>query len=379
VDHRKDVHDFLASRRARITPAQAGLPVFDDKRRVAGLRREEVASLAGVSVDYYARLERGNLRGVSEPVLEALVRALRLDEAERAYLFDLAHTANAMTAVRSRPAKTARRPRDPVRQSVRSILAGMTGTPAYVRNARMDILAANDLCTVLYDGILDPQALPVNLARFVFLDDRSRDFFGEWDTIADDVVGALRTEVGRSPADRALSDLVGELTTRSDAFSTRWARHNVRLHNTARKTLHSSLVGDIELTGDALRLADGLIVIAYSAAPGSPAEEKLSFLASWAAQYRLADTELRMTGVVDELGLTSLVTSITGLSPRGGDLGRDRRPPAVRHRPGGGQARRPGPAGETVRRLHRADPADRPGAPRAAPGGLARGLGSPAS
>jgi MmyB-like transcription regulator ligand binding domain len=166
---------------------------------------------------------------------------------ERAYLFDLAHTANAMTAARSRPAKTARRPRDPVRQSVRSILAGMTGTPAYVRNARMDILAANDLCTVLYDGILDPQALPVNLARFVFLDDRSRDFFGEWDTIADDVVGALRTEVGRSPADRALSDLVGELTTRSDAFSTRWARHNVRLHNTARKTLHSSLVGDIEL------------------------------------------------------------------------------------------------------------------------------------
>lgn len=296
MDQRNDVHDFLASRRARITPAQAGLPVFDDKRRVPGLRREEVASLAGVSVDYYARLERGNLRGVSESVLEALVRALQLDDAERAHLFDLAHTANATTTGRSRQARAARTPRDPVRQSVRSILAGMTGTPAYIRNARMDILAANDLCTVLYDGILGPQALPVNLARFVFLDDRSRGFFGEWDTIADDVAGALRTEAGRSPADRALSDLVGELTTGSDEFGMRWARHNVRLHNTARKTLHSSLVGDIELTGEAMQLpADGLTVIAYSAAPGSPAEEKLSFLASWAAQHRPATEALDPT------------------------------------------------------------------------------------
>jgi transcriptional regulator with XRE-family HTH domain len=287
VDQRKDVHEFLASRRARITPAQAGLPVFGGKRRVPGLRREEVASLAGVSVDYYARLERGNLRGVSDSVLEALVRALRLDDGERAHLFDLAHAANATATGRSRPAKAARTPRDPVRQSVRGILAGMTGTPAYVRNARMDILAANDLCAVRYDGILDPQALPVNLVRFVFLDDRSREFFVDWDTIADDLVSALRTEVGRSPTDRALSDLIGGLTTRSDAFSARWAQHNVRLHNTARKTLHNSLVGDIELTGEAMQLpADGLVVIAYSAAPGSPAEEKLSFLASWATQHR---------------------------------------------------------------------------------------------
>lgn len=290
VEHRKDVHDFLASRRARITPAQAGLPVFGVKRCVAGLRREEVASLAGVSVDYYARLGQGNLRGFSDSVLEALVRALRLDDAERAHLFDLARAANAATTARPRSAKPARAPHDPVRQNVRSILAGMagmTGTSAYVRNARMDILAANDLCTALYDPILEPPALPVTLARFVFLDDRAREFFGDWDTMADQVVGALRAEVGRSPADRALSDLVGELTTRSDEFSTRWAQHNVRLHNTARKTLHSSLIGDIELTGDALQLpADGLIVIAYSAGPGSPAEEKLSFLASWAAQHR---------------------------------------------------------------------------------------------
>jgi hypothetical protein len=232
-------------------------------------------------------LERGNLRGVSDSVLEALARALQLDDAECGHLLDLAHAANTTATARKRSAKPAQTPRDAVRQNVRSILAGMTGTPAYVRNTRMDILAANDLCTVLYDGILDPPALPVNLARFVFLDDRSHDFFGDWDTMADQVVSTLRTEADRSPTDRALSDLIGELTTRSDEFSTRWARHNVRLHNTARKTLHNSLVGDIELTGDAMQLpGDRLVIIAYSAAPGTPAEENLSFLASWAAQHQ---------------------------------------------------------------------------------------------
>jgi transcriptional regulator with XRE-family HTH domain len=282
-----DVHDFLVSRRARVGAAEAGLPDFGSRRRVPGLRREEVASLAGISVDYYARLERGNLRGASESVLDALARALRLDAAERAHLFDLARAANTTTSAPSGSANTARLPRDPVRQSVRNVLAGMTGTPAYVRNARMDILAANDVCIVLYGEVLEPEALPINLARFVFLDDRARDFFGEWESIADDVVGALRTEVGRSPSDRALSGLVGELATRSDEFSTRWARHNVRLHNTARKTLRNSLVGEIELTGDAMYLpGDGLIVVAYSADQGSPAAEKLSFLASWAAQHR---------------------------------------------------------------------------------------------
>lgn len=299
VDQRKDVHDFLASRRARLSPAQAGLPVYDDKRRVAGLRREEVATLAGVSVDYYARLERGNLRGVSEPVLEALARALQLDDAERAHLFDLAHSANtSRTSAGTRSAKPPRPARDPVRPNVRSILAGMTGTPAYVRNTRMDILAANDLCTVLYDGVLDPQYMPVNVAKFVFLDDRSKTFFEDWDTMADQVVSNLRTEAGRAPTDRALSDLIGELTTRSDEFSTRWARHNVRLHNTATKTLHNSLVGQIVLTGDAMQLAgDGLVVIAYSAVPDSPDQEKLSFLASWAAQHH--STGEHVTGDTD--------------------------------------------------------------------------------
>ena len=284
MDVRRDVHDFLVTRRARITPAQAGLPTFGDKRRVAGLRREEIASLAGVSVDYYARLERGNLRGVSDSVLDALARALQLDDTERAHLHDLARSANATTTGargRPRPPKNASR----IRQSVHGLLAGFT-LPAYVRDTELNILAANDLCAALYGDILTPDRLPMNLARFVFLDRRSTDFFGDWSTIADDVVASLRREVGRNRSSRSPSDLVGELTTRSDEFSTRWARHDVRAHRSADKILHNPIVGDIDLTGDALELSgDGLVIIAYTARPDSRAAEQLAFLASWAMQH----------------------------------------------------------------------------------------------
>ncbi len=170
-----------------------------------------------------------------------------------------------------------------------SILNGMTGTPAYVRNARLDILAANDLCLAVYDGVLVRDDLPFNLARFVFLDPYAKAFFLEWDTIAQDMVGALRTQAGRDPSDRGLSDLIGELTTRSDGFAARWARHDVRLHRTARKRLANRVVGEIELTGDALDLAgDGLTMIAYSAEPGSQAEDQLKLLAAWSATARTA-------------------------------------------------------------------------------------------
>ena len=254
------------SRRSRITPAQAGLPAYGGTRRVAGLKREEVAMLTGVSTEYYARLERGNLRGVSESVLDSLAGALRLDEAERAHLFDLAR------AAAPSPASGTPRVRAEVRPSVQRILAGMTGTPAYVRNSRMDIVAANGLCFALYAGILSPDSLPHNLARFMFLDPRSRDFFLEWDTIADDLAATLRTEAGRKPHDRALNSLIGDLATGSPEFSTRWARHNVRFHRSARKTLHNPLVGDIELTGDALEIPGaGLTLIAYTAEPGNDA------------------------------------------------------------------------------------------------------------
>jgi transcriptional regulator with XRE-family HTH domain len=276
MDNTNDVREFLMSRRSRITPAQAGLPAYGGTRRVAGLKREEVAMLTGVSTEYYARLERGNLRGVSESVLDALARALQLDEAERAHLYDLAK------AAAPSPSSTFRRAKTELRPSIQRLLAGMTGTPAYVRNSRMDVVAANNLCFALYTDILSPATLPLNLARFMFLDPRSRDFFVDWETLADDFAAAMRTESGRSPRDRALNNLIGDLAAGSKEFSARWARHNVRFHRTARKTMHNPLVGDIELTGDALELpGEGLTLIAYTAEPGSPAEEKLAFLASW--------------------------------------------------------------------------------------------------
>jgi transcriptional regulator with XRE-family HTH domain len=279
VDHRKEVRDFLVSRRARVTPEQAGLPSYGGRRRVPGLRREEVAMLAGLSVDYYGRLERGNLAGASESVLEAVAR-VRLDDAERQHLFDLA---------RHTETTAARRPAGPraaaaARPAVTSILAGMTTIPAYVRTARMEIVAANELCRALYGGALDDDRLPLNLAWYVFLDPHSRGFFLDWDHVADDLVGSLRVQVGHDPRDKGLSNLIGELSTRSDEFVVRWARQDVRLHRTARKRLHNRVVGEIELTGNALELlGDDLTLIAYTADVGSQAEDQLRLLASWAA------------------------------------------------------------------------------------------------
>ncbi len=281
-DLKRDVREFLTTRRAKVTPEEAGLPTFGDKRRVPGLRREEVALLAGVSADYYIRLERGNLAGVSEQVLDALAGALRLDEAERTHLFDLARAS-------AGPVRGSRRTAVRVRPGIIRVLESISG-PAYVRNARGDILAANDIGVILYDGILD--RLPVNLPRFLFLDDRAPAFFLDWDTVADDSVAALRIEAGRNPNDKSLTDLVGELVTKSDEFRTRWARHNVKHHRTASKQLHNGLVGDIKVTGEAMELAgDGLVIITYTAEPDTPDAEALRFLASWAAKNPARSTQ----------------------------------------------------------------------------------------
>jgi transcriptional regulator with XRE-family HTH domain len=277
VDNRAEVRDFLTSRRARITPEAAGLPTYGEQRRVPGLRRTEVAQLAGMSIEYYTRLERGNLAGVSEPVLDSLARALSLDEAEREHLFDLARAAS--TSART-PRRTGSRA---VRPSIYRILDALA-TPAYLRNRRFDILAANQQCFALYQGVIAPESLPLNLARFMFLDRRAEEVYLDWDAVADDTVAALRIEAGRNPLDRKLSDLVGELATRSDAFRTRWARHNVRHHRSTAKQIHNPVVGDLTLTGDALELpGEDLILITYTAPADSPAQEQLGFLTSWAA------------------------------------------------------------------------------------------------
>jgi transcriptional regulator with XRE-family HTH domain len=279
MDSRNEIRDFLISRRARITPEQAGLPAYGGNRRVSGLRREEVAMLAGVSVDYYIRMERGHARGVSDSVLENLVRALRLDEAERAHLYDLVRTANAGPRAPRRPAK------QQVRPAVQRLLDAMTMAPAYVRNGRLDVLAANRLGRAVFAPLFDSPARPTNTARFMFLDPAAPDFYDEWDRMAGDTVALLRAEAGRNPTDRVLSDLIGELSTRSEIFRTRWADHNVRQHRAGVKHFHHPVVGDVSLAYESLELvADpGLVLNGYSAEPGTASQDALNLLASWAA------------------------------------------------------------------------------------------------
>ncbi|MEV6494133.1 helix-turn-helix transcriptional regulator [Actinoplanes sp. NPDC051633] len=279
MDHRSETRDFLTTRRARITPEQAGLPVYGGTRRVAGLRREEAAMLAGVSVDYYTRLERGNLSGVSESVLESLARALRLDEAEREHLYDLARQAN--TGSRA----TRRRTTPDIRPGVQQLLDAMTGAPAYVRNGRLDVLGANHLARAVFAPVFQGAAARPNLARFVFLDPASQEFYRDWEQLAQDVVALLRGEAGRDPYDRALTDLIGELSTRSEPFRTWWAAHDVRQHRTGVKRFHHPLVGDLTLAYESLDLTadQGLRLNAYSAEPGSPDQDALNLIASWAA------------------------------------------------------------------------------------------------
>jgi transcriptional regulator with XRE-family HTH domain len=279
VDARSEIREFLTSRRARIAPEQAGLPTFGGTRRVPGLRREEVALLAGVSVDYYTRLERGNANGVSDTVLEALARALQLDDAERAHLFDLARAAHP-----SRPRRR-RRAQQGIRPTVQQMLDALGSVPAFVRNGRLDILGANRLGRALYTGHFDSAVHPPNTARFVFLDPRAATFYVEWERVANDVVAVLRADAGRDPYDRDLSDLVGELSTRSELFRTLWAVHDVRRHDTGVKRFHHPVVGALNLTFEALEIvADpGLTMFVYTAEQGSKSEEALNLLASWTA------------------------------------------------------------------------------------------------
>jgi len=277
MDTTHDIAEFLASRRGRITPDMAGLPSYG-KRRVPGLRREEVASLAGVSVEYYRRLERGNVSGVSESVLEALAAALQLDDAERAHLFDLARAANPIAPKRRRPVQQRIRP---VVQQILDAIAA----PALVRNARVDFLGANALGRALYAPLFESREQPANSARFTFLDPVAAHFYPDWDRVSSDLVAHLRSEAGRNPYDRGLSDLVGELSTRSEEFRVRWAAHNVRFHQTGVKRIHHPVVGELHLNYEAMELAadTGLTISVYAAEPGSASAQALDLLASWTA------------------------------------------------------------------------------------------------
>jgi len=279
MSNASEVREFLTSRRAKITPQRAGLPMYGRHRRVSGLRREEVALLAGISVEYYTRLERGNARGVSDDVLEAVSRALQLDEAEHAHLLDLARTANA-----ERPPRRTSAPQR-IRPSIQRIVDAMSDIPAFVQNGRLDILYANGLAEALYADVFQDPIRPPNSARFLFLDPRARTLYVDWERVARDIVATLRGTAGRNPYDRALSDLIGLLSTRSEEFRVRWASHDVRFHRTGTKRLHHPLVGDLTLAYETLELpADpSLTLVTYSAEPGSHSEAALQELAGWRA------------------------------------------------------------------------------------------------
>ncbi|KQM81509.1 helix-turn-helix transcriptional regulator [Agromyces sp. Leaf222] len=284
-DVRADIREFLSSRRARITPDQAGLPAYGGNRRVPGLRREEVAMLAGVSVDYYVRLERGDLAGASESVLDSLARTLQLDEAEREYLFDLARAAG--------PGRTrAPRPKTTVRPSVLQVLDAIGDAPAWVRNGRHDIIAANRLARALYSPVFDDPRRPVNTTRFAYLNPAAREFWRDYDQNTHDAAAMLRLEAGRNPHDPDLIRLVGELSTQSELFRERWASRDVKFHRSGLKRLHHPVVGDLDLHYESMDLPSepGLVLNVYTAPAGSASADALKLLASWAATNTAALT-----------------------------------------------------------------------------------------
>ena len=282
MDSRNDIREFLTTRRARLTPEQAGLPNFGGRRRVPGLRREEVALLAGMSVEYYIRLERGNATGVSEAVLEGISRALQLDDAERTHLYDLVRAANAGVRPQRRrgPARAQQ-----VRPGVQQLLDAMTSVPAVVQNGQLDIVASNRIGLALFSEMYAQPQRPANFARFVFLDPRAQTFYHDWEDAAQQTMALLRAEAGRTPYDRVLSDLVGELSTRSEAFRVLWASHDVREHRTGIKRIHHPVVGDLTLNYEGMNLSSdrGLLFLAYTAEPGSASHDGLQLLANWAA------------------------------------------------------------------------------------------------
>lgn len=290
VSTQSDIREFLASRRAKITPQQAGLPAYGGNRRVPGLRREEVAQLAGVSIDYYVRLERGHLAGASDAVLHAVADALQLDDAERRHLFDLAR------AAARHPASRGGRMRGPLPDSVLRVLRSMTDCPAFIRNGRLDILATNTLGRALYAPLFpDPTSETVNIARSQFLAPGGRDFFPDRDESVNTTVSLLRAEAGRAPQDTELTALIGELVTRSEEFRTAWAKPDIRPHHTGRISFRHPAVGVLTLDCDAMELTaqPGLTLTAYSAAPGTPDHDTLRLLTTWAATEKAQPTGKR--------------------------------------------------------------------------------------
>ena len=280
MDLRDDIQQFLTGMRARLTPEQAGVPLFGGERRVPGLRREEVAQLAGVSTAYYTRMERGDLRGVSESVVRALARALHMDAAETQHLVDLVRVSSAGGAASSRTSS-----RTPLPARAAQLLDTMTDVPAIALGRLGDPLGSNALGRALFPDLFPDGAPPLNHTRYLFLDDRSREFYVDWERSAREVVSGLRLLAGQDPADRGLTALVGELATHSTEFRTWWAAHTVRIHATGNKTLRHPIVGDLTVGYDSLAFASApqVQLVTYLAQPGTASADALDLLRSWLA------------------------------------------------------------------------------------------------
>ncbi|MFF9816280.1 helix-turn-helix domain-containing protein [Streptomyces sp. NPDC014006] len=285
LDRRAELSEFLRTRRARLKPSDVGLADYGRHRRVPGLRREELAQLAGVSVAYYTRLEQGNGRNVSAEVLDSIARALRLSDAEHAHLTHLAKP-------KRHKKKPAARPQQ-VRSALRQLLEVMDGVPAYVVGRRAEILAWNPMAAALFGDWAELPAAERNWARLTFLRPEYRELFVDWEQKAIDIVCALRMDAGCYPDDPRLSALVGELSVKSEDFRRLWATHDVKDKTHGVKHLHHPLVGDLALQFESFRLTDGSeqSLITYHAEPGSPSAESLRLLASWGTDATRAGTE----------------------------------------------------------------------------------------